>query len=193
MNIAKSWADVTVKQFILANELTNDKSIEPVEKEIRLVSLLAGEKMEAIEALTISKFKELAAHLSFLNDTDIKGIHPSFKIGKHNVKVQYLITELTAGQYIDICEYTKKPEEIFNNIHNIMAVISDVYYSKMFKKVYLTHGEKSDLFYNQLTMDKCYPVAVFFWKVFQGLTKDILNSLNKEVRKMNEQIEAMNN
>ena len=55
VSIPKSWASITIEQFPVIYDIIKDKDIEPIDKEVRLISILTGLSVAEIEAIELGQ------------------------------------------------------------------------------------------------------------------------------------------
>ena len=72
--------------------------------------------------MPISELKSDIKKLEFLNTLPSDKVVEWFKCGGYWWKVNFDITKLTAGNYIDMDMWVKEPEKILSNSHKILSL-----------------------------------------------------------------------
>lgn len=185
MRIPQSWKDITIRQFLAANEALQATYDDKVDQSIALVSAVTGASEKDILSLPRKELIQIVEQLSFLNTVDsISTKWPKwFMIQGRLFKPVQKLDNLTAGQYIDLMAFSKEPME---NIHKVLATLClpCTWYLKAKKYDGAKHQEIAQFFLDNLTMDIAYPIAVFFCKVWENSLPAILDFLEREILKM---------
>lgn len=188
MKIPKSWSEITIKQYLHVKELLED-SQDDIDFKIKLLSILTGEPEETYLNMEMGKFSSIANGLSFLSNLNIsKKIIYSFRLNGKRFKFELDIKKLKASGYIDIMNYCNELNSTERNMHKILAVFASCY-TWYGKKIEMSHSEKADLFFNKMPITIAYPVAVFFWALWNNSIKNIEIYLEKEMKKMKKELE----
>jgi hypothetical protein len=177
LRIPTKLEDVTIGTFIKIAKLeATDDPEQILDRNIKMLSLLTGEGEDVFLELTASQLAELVGKISFLNNLpEAKAIN-QVNINGKLYQANLLISELTAGQYIDLSEFIKNP---INNLHKIMATLylpaQKKWYGKLVVERYngKTQKERADEFYRYMPVSVAYPAALFFYQVSNGLTTNI--------------------
>lgn len=169
-----SWNKLTIKTFIEINAISQNR-LDGFDADYHLVKALSGLSEDELNAMPIPEFKIMLKKASFLSLTNFGKAVDRFTIDGTEYKINWRVEQKTAGQYIDLTHYCKRP---FENMHYIMAVLTffDKYDSKEVEK-------RAELFYNKLTMDIVYPICLFFSKVLRDSMIAMQDSLIKDTNK----------
>ena len=169
-----SWNKLPIKTFIEINAITENR-LDGFDADYHLVKALTGLSDDELNAMPIPEFKDKLKKSSFLLEKHFKKAVDRFTIEGVEYRINWRVEQKTAGQYIDLTHYCKRP---FENMHYIMAVLTffDKYDSKEVEK-------RAELFYNKLTMDIVYPICLFFSKVLKDSMVAIQDSLIKDTNK----------
>ena len=175
MKLPKDWSEITIAQFIEITNILNDNKDNNIQAMIFIMACLSGKSNQEIEAIEIDRFTGYTKDLAFLNQDKFKDqIINSFEIDGIKYIPKYKFNKLTAGQFIDIHSLAAD----INNIHKLLAVVC------MPKGA--EHEDVAEIFYNNLTMDKAYPIFLFFCvvlEIYLKATKDYLERLIKKEKK----------
>lgn len=169
-----NWNKLPIKTFIEINAISQNR-LDGFDADYHLIKALSGLSEDELNAMPIPDFKIMLKKASFLNMTNFGKAVDKFKIDGVEYNINWKVEKKTAGQYIDLTHYCKKP---FDNMHYIMAVLTffDKYDAKEVEK-------RAEIFYNKLTMDIVYPISIFFSKVLNDSIIAIQDSLTKDLKK----------
>lgn len=116
----KSWADITVGQFIDLQLLSKAKDVEPLEHAEQVVAVMYGLTDRQVEELPMQRFNELARECVSVMTSELTGKPKRVINGlKGKYKVIYDPRELKHRQFVEIQHFVDGG--IMENIHNIMA------------------------------------------------------------------------
>lgn len=182
----KEWKSITLSQLQEAAKI-DGLNLEPLDKQIKFLSIITGFSEDHILNLPKRDFLELLKKydLSFsLADLDTKGRKSyNFKCGGYYWKPETDVSKFTTGMYIDCSELIKM--NVNERLSDLMATISTPYKKFWFIKwkVELSFEEKCNILKTMSVAD-AYPLALFFCRVLIHLTNDMANSLKADVEKL---------
>lgn len=102
INIPTNWSEVSLEQFDKILEISNNKDLTPVEREIRLVAVLTKMSVAEVESLDAPTFQMITDKLIFLNTKPEKVIPvDSFVINGKDYHADIAPRSWTAGQFLD--------------------------------------------------------------------------------------------
>jgi hypothetical protein len=177
LQIPTKLDEVTIGTFIKIAKLEQPQDAEgQLDHNIKVLSLLTGEPEDVFLELTPAQLSHIISKITFLkNLPEAKAVN-TIKLNGKTYKANLLVTELTAGQYIDLSEFIKSP---INNLHKIMATLylpcKKTWYGKWVVEKYngKTHKDRADEFYRYMPVSVAYPASVFFYQISKGLTTNI--------------------
>jgi len=110
MDIIDNYNRLTLGMFEEIQGISRDESLEDIDKQVQILSILTGVDGEEILHLPISEYKELVVKAEFLNVENLKeiSIHPVAKrylVGGFELIPVKDYRRLEAGQYIDFQTY----------------------------------------------------------------------------------------
>jgi hypothetical protein len=189
LRIPTKLNEVTIGTFIKIAKLEASEDPEQIlDRNIKILSLLTGEGEDVFLELTASQLAELVGKITFLNELPEPKAINQIKVNGKLYQANLLISELTAGQYIDLSEFIKNP---INNLHKIMATLYLPAHKKWHGKLVVekyngkTQKERADEFYRYMPVSVAYPAALFFYQVSKDLTTNIETYfINKAVAEM---------
>ena len=112
-----TWQNITVGQYQDLYKLIQS-DLDPLDKEVQCIAMLANMTIEQVEALTLDKYKALRQSTTWAFDTP-----PSGKEVKKFLKYRTIrkVQELDTGRYISIQSFLQM--DLIDNLHNLMACI----------------------------------------------------------------------
>lgn len=172
MKLCQSWNDVCLKQFV---ELSKLDASDEIEYQIAVIAILSNRSKKEIEDLPIPVLKELVAKTAFV--TTLPHANPlpvHMKVNGVKYEVQYNVSDLTGGKYIDLKTFTKSQQNILENLHNILSVFvlpMEKKWGRWKLKKYdaLNQAAIADDILNHFSVGVAYPIAVFFCKLYENL------------------------
>jgi hypothetical protein len=186
------YSDLTIKQFLNC-KLISEMQTDPIDRNVRLLAEVSGKTVDEIESLPLTELKAKLKYLANIEDLgEVGKVKMKFKVKGKWFKVIWKTQELTSGQYIDVSHFTKEPDKIIYNIHNILAAISVPMKYGLIQQKYdgAKHKDIADLLYNHMTIAQAYPIMLFFCKYYEELDSNILTYLVEEGKKALKEVEA---
>lgn len=171
------WKDISLGMFSQIQAIIQSES-EDLTKKIELYSLLTGKDMNQVREVPLGEFLEAyKKELSFINQDIPQVIPKSWEHGGVNYNICTQVEKLTAGQYIDLKEYAKEP----NNLHNVMAVLC--YEGDKYNGI--NHKERAEVFRSNMPITIAYPLSVFFfdlWNVWSEVSLQYSELMLKQIQ-----------
>lgn len=160
-----TWSEITLSKFTEIQSILKSDD-DDLTKKVYLYSLLTGIRIEDVREIPLGEFlKQYSEALQFISEP-IPQVIPL--VWEHNgvaYKITTAIHELTAGQYIDLKEYAKNP----NDLHKVMAVLC--YDGEKYNGT--THEERAKLFNEFMPITIAAPLSAFFlelWKQWSEIS-----------------------
>lgn len=184
MNIVDSWDKLTIGKYqeVLALQGVDSKII--VDANIELALCLSDYSREDILKMKLTDLKGLVAKFDFLLKIPEGEPKKFFDLKDKKFVVWYEYDKINAGQFAEICHFTKDEKLINQNLHLILASLIIDSDKKM------THAQRADLFLDNMPMSIAYGWSVFFWKVMQLSSGDIADYFLLKAEKMLIEAEA---
>lgn len=194
-----SWKEITIRQFIRVNEVIKAEYQDAVEQQVALIAAVTGRAEEEILHMDRSELMAWVKDLAFLQSGDsISTKWPKWFMVKGRLfKPVQNVQKLTAGQYIDLITFSKDP---MANLHKVLATLCLPVKTNIFgpggpwkwlrpqKYDGRKHEELSAFFYEHLTMDIAYPIALFFCNLWEAFMPSILTFLETEIRNLTREL-----
>lgn len=174
-----NWNNLTLGQFQEIHKLTQDNSLDEIEKTCRTISILYGKTEAEVDDMDMAEFNKLASELKFLTAEHIPGKPvKSFRVGVNKYAINYKPTSLKYRQYVEILHYSERPIE---NMHLILASLVNPVKFGIKRKNKVDDHERISLEMQNAPLLAVYHAAVFFCKLFRDLIKHIQDYLIKEM------------
>lgn len=197
ITIPTTWFDVSIENFPLIYDIIRDKEIDPIDREIRILSILSGLPVADIEKIKIDKLKELIKSVNFIVKMEFPKHQEMFRHNGFRWVVNYDISKLTAGEFISISKLTESEEMIMQNLPQLVAMFVKPYKFSWFKfkEVEMDYNERLEHI-KSMSVGIVYPLCVFFCKVIENLypaIEDYLVNQMKEARlKIKNEVKKLN-
>lgn len=106
MITAYSQMPITTYGKIL--EVITDNSRDMIDKEVEMISILAGKTTEEVENMPLIELRGLTAQLGFLTEkAEAVDVLKEYKVGDYTLVPEKKISKITAGQFISFQEFAK--------------------------------------------------------------------------------------
>ena len=198
IEIPNSWHEISIEKFPLIYDIVKDKDIDPIDREIRVISIITDMPVADIEKIRIDQLKELIKSVNFIFKMEFPKAVEMFKHNGFRWIVNYDISKLSAGDFISLSKLTESEESIISNLPQLVAMFVKPYKFKWLKlkEIEMEYSEKV-IHIKSMNVGIIYPLCVFFCKVIEGLypsIEDYLVSQMKEARMtMQSELKELNN
>jgi len=177
------WDKLKVKDFISLYDIDVNQNLTLVEKQQKMLAYIEGKDEEEYDYIKYRKLIELFNEkLSFWNNMPETKPVDYLQVGDNRYKFCFEISEINAGQYIDISSFGGE----------IVAInkVAACFFLPMQGDKYIEYGVvphdkvAEDLL--EANFLQVYGSMVFFYQLFKELIKDILTSseLKEETKVM---------
>lgn len=175
------WNEISVGQFISLYDIEQNQQLNIVEKQQKMLSVLEGKDEEEYDNI---KYRELISlyneKISFFNTIPEAKPFDYVQTKLRRYKFCFELTEITAGQYIDITNFSGN----LMQLHKIAAC----FFLPMEGDKYIEYGKiPHDEVANDLLDAKfieVYGCMVFFYQLFKELINNtiISSEINQETK-----------
>jgi hypothetical protein len=183
----KDWSDVTIAQYYNLCEAIEMDWNDDTDKAIAMLSALSGIPIKVLnEEIPAKKLIKAINDIKFITEAKPKGYAKSIlRIGRRRFRVDLMIKNSTASNFISLTEYTKSNDVAKINIHNIMSIFCHEINWFGFKKKRTVHSQREIAEYLKanLTMDKAFIYSGFFLKSWKALSKAMLDYSELQIKK----------
>jgi hypothetical protein len=169
------WDKLTVGQFISLYDIELSEQLNIVEKQQKMLAVVEGKNEEDYDAIKYRQLvQEYAKKLEFFNNVPECKAVDYITIGDRRYKFCFELTEITAGQYIDINHFSGQ----IMQLHKIGAC----FFLPMKGDKYMEYGTiphevvAEDLLNAKFV--ELYGCMLFFYQLFKELVSDTITSSN---------------
>ena len=191
ITIPTTWFDVSIDKFPLIYDIVRDKDIDPIDREIRVISIMSDVPVADIEKIRIDKLKELIKTVNFVFKMDFPKPVQMFRHNGYRWVVSYDITKISAGDFISISKLTESEESIMANLPQLVAMFVKPYKMNWFKlkEIEMSYEDRIKNI-QSMNVGVVYPLCVFFCKVIEDLHPIMEDYLVNQMKLMREKIES---
>lgn len=192
-NLPTKWADVRLKQYMDIVELSAI-DMDELDKSVKILSILSGVKEDVILNLPLTTVKAHIRKIQFIYTKPAGNkLRHHIKLGSKRFVINYKLSDLTGGEYIDMVGFTKEPTKVTSYLPSILAIyFKPVNIFGLKKKSCYDKGnqtvesriESAKLISDHLTMDEVVSLSGFFLRSYEALTKVTLEVLQKQNEKI---------
>lgn len=118
-----SWEGVTLNKYFEIKETLDDRKLTDLDRDLRLVAILCNVPLEALSPIPVTNLKTLFNKLKFLQEEPKAEIKDLYEIDGKVYRLVKRVDDITAGQFIDLSNYTRDPNLVIDNIHLIVATL----------------------------------------------------------------------
>lgn len=174
-----TWDKITLGQFQDIYRLSQDASLDEVDRISRAISIVYGLSEAQVDELTVPKFNELGKSCAFIMSGEIPGKPvKSFRVGRRKYAINYKPQSLMHRQYVEILHFSEKPVD---NMHHIMAsLVNPVRFGFRLKNKADDHSKLSEIMLDAPFL-AVYHSCIFFCKLYKNLIEVIRPSLILEM------------
>ena len=180
-----SWEKITVNVFEKLNnaindaEVTGNNEVDLLNKQIAILSVLCDVDEDTIADLHTSEFSRLVNETNFLNETPKKNVIDKITLNGKKYEIFLSISDMTMSQYIDFQTLFPKRDKEFKRILSIFVIPKGCNYNEGYdiEQVIKDIGE-------YMPITDANNIMFFFALAYQSLTKVMLTSLVKEMKKL---------
>lgn len=184
----KSWKEISINTFNNLKEIriNSNDSIELLDSNITLLSILCDVDEDTIADLTTSEFSTLLSQTTFLKDMPKVKIQEYYKINGKEYQVFLSMKNMTVSQYIDFQTFYKEQDKYFKELLACFIIPKGKKYGEDYDV-----QEVIDDIGNHLSIVDANSILFFFVLLYQSLTKAMLTysiqQMKKAKRKMNKE------
>lgn len=184
----KSWNDISINTFNKLKDIriNSNDSLELLDSNIALLSILCDVDEDTIADLTTSEFSTLLSQTTFLKDMPKVKIQEYYKINGKEYQVFLSMKNMTVSQYIDFQTFYKEQDKYFKELLACFIIPKGKKYGEDYDV-----QEVIDDIGNYLSIVDANSILFFFVLLYQSLTKAMLTysiqQMKKAKRKMNKE------
>jgi len=181
------WQNITVQQFQDVYRLTEDKTLDDMQRLEKVIAILFDKTERQVEELTVEEFTDCAKQCAFIMQVEqIPGKPVKYiRCGTRRYGIQYNPAKLRHRQYVEILHFGDKP---IDNMHLIMAsLVQPVKLGFWRKNEAVDHAQIAQDMLDSPVIH-VYHAAVFFCKLYVNLIAAIKDYLVVEMMEKNSTI-----
>lgn len=167
------WNELSVGQFISLYDIEQNQQLNIVEKQQKMLSILEGKAEEEYDNIKYRELVELFhSKLAFFNEIPESKPCDYIQTKTRRYKFCFELTEITAGQYIDINNFSSNLIQL-NKIAAcfFLPMEGDKYYDYG----HIPHDAVAEDLLDAKFIE-VYGCMVFFYQLFKELISDIITS-----------------
>ena len=184
----KSWNDISINTFNKLKEIkiNSNDSLELLDSNITLLSILCDVDEDTIASLTTSEFSTLLSQTTFLSTLPKVKIQDTYTINGNKYEVFLTLKDMSVAQYIDFQTFYKDQDKYYKELLACFLIPKGKKYGDGYdiQKVIDDIG-------NHLSIVDANSILFFFVLLFQSLTKATLTysirQMKKARKKMNKE------
>lgn len=184
----KSWKEISINTFNKLKEIriNSNDSLELLDSNIALLSILCDVDEDTIASLTTSEFSTLLSQTTFLSTLPKVKIQDTYTINGNKYEVFLSLKDMSVAQYIDFQTFYKDQDKYYKELLACFLIPKGKKYGEDYdiQKVIDDIG-------NHLSIVDANSILFFFVLLFQSLTKATLTysirQMKKARKKMNKE------
>ena len=190
ITIPNTWHEISIDKFPLIYDIVRDKEIDAIDREIRIISIIADIPVHEVERIRIDQLKELIKSVNFIFQMEFPKAVEVFKHNNYRWIVNYDITKLNAGDFISLAKLTESEESIIANLTQLVAMFVKPYKLNWlkYKEVEMDYKERVEHI-KSMNVGIVYPLCVFFCKLIENLYPTIEDYLVNQMKEARETIQ----
>ena len=188
MDIIDSYNKLTLGKYMEIQEISRNESLEDIDKQVQILSILTGVAEEEILHLPIQDYKELVAKSGFLDPENIN-YHPVAKkylLGKFELIPCRDFRKIETCQYIDFQTYAPDLDKYLVEFLSVILVPKGHRYNEGYDILEVQQALKDNL-----SVTDALSLSAFFLTRYRNLIKDSLNSCRQEIRTIKNESKRM--
>lgn len=177
MDIIDNYNRLTLGQYMEIQEISRNESLEDIDKQTRILSVLTGVAEEEILHLPIAEYKELVVKAAFLNPENIN-YHPIAKkyiLGKFELIPCRDFRKIETCQYIDFQTYAPDLDKYLVEFLSVILVPKGHRYNEGYDIL-----EVQKAIREEMSVSDGVSLAGFFLTWCRKSIEDSLNSSRRE-------------
>lgn len=123
LKIRTSWKGLTIKDYFAYLGALENPNTSDFEKQLDILAILCGIDRSDLMNLPAREIVPLFEKMDFMKVPPKDDAQKFYDIAGRKFQLTMNVGEITAGQFIDLTNYTKDPEFIMDNLHTICAIL----------------------------------------------------------------------
>lgn len=122
ITIKNKWSEITINEYIQIIGILKDESLDELEINNYLLSILSGLDIKDVRKLSIQEYNNFLKASEFLKKQPSTKLKKSYIINNKKYNTTLKLSKVNTGQYMDLQELTKDYESTIENISKILAI-----------------------------------------------------------------------
>jgi hypothetical protein len=190
LRVRTSWKGLTIKDYFAYLEALENPNTSDFEKQLDILAILCQIKRADLMDLPANQIVPLFDKMEFMKVPPKEEVRNYYDINGRKFKLCMNVGEITAGQFIDLNNYTKDPEFIMDNLHMICAILmapvipyrGKSFQSKIRVEKYnpATLNERAEFLFEHMPIGEAVGISSFFtflFSLFIEITKRYLEQM----------------
>lgn len=175
MDIIDNYNRLTIGQHIEIQEIARNETLEDIDRQVQILSVLTGTSEDELLHLPIHEYKELVVKAEFLNPENLKNIsvHPVAKrylVGGFELVPVRDYRKLETGQYIDFQTYAPDLDKFLVEFLSVILVPKGHRYNEGYDILEVQRAIREEM-----SVTDGVSIAGFFLTLCRTSIKDSLN------------------
>lgn len=176
-----NYKSLPLGKYLDICQVCKDESLEEIDRQVKILSILSDMSEEEILHLPIAKYKEMVAASRFLEDVD-KNRHKASRL--YIVEDWQLVPtmdyrKMETAQYVDFQTFAPLVETHMAELLSCLLVPVGCRYNEGYDIIEVQQALK-----DKLSVTDALTLSAFFLTRYRKLIKDSLNSCKQEIRLM---------
>ena len=181
MDIIDSYNKLSLGKYIEIQEVTRNESLEDIDKQVQILSILTGIAEEEILHLPIQEYKELVVKSGFLDPEGIN-YHPIAKkylVGKYELVPVTDFRKLETAQFIDFQTYAPDLDKYLVEFLSVILVPKGHRYNEGYDIM-----EVQQAIREEMSVSDGISLSAFFLTWCRKFVQDSLNYSRRAARRI---------
>lgn len=174
-----NYNDLTIEKYLEVKEIL-EYGFDEYETQVKLISVLADLDEDAVGNLSLVGFKRYNQKLEFLlNEPPKRMVADKYKLGGYEFNTMTNIQDMTVSQFIDYQTFVKDPDRYLVELLSVFLIPKGKKYNDGYDIIDVQRVIRSNI-----SIVDAMSLSAFFLLLYQSLTKAILTSLTKKLKRM---------
>ena len=181
MDIIDNYNRLTIGKYMEIQAVSKDESLEDIDKQVQILSILTGVAEEEILHLPIGEYKELVARSQFLNPENVpyKQVAKKYLVGDFQLIPVTDFRKLETCQYIDFQTYAPDIDKYLVEFLSVILVPKGHRYNEGYDILEVQKAIREDM-----SVSDGISLVGFFFIWCRRSIQDSLNSCREEAERI---------
>ena len=183
-----NYKSLPLGKYLDICQVCKDESLEEIERQVKILSILSDMTEEEMLHLPIPKYKEMVVASRFLEDVD-KNRHKAARlyiVGNWKLLPTMDYRKMETAQYVDFQTFAPMVETHMAELLSCLLVPVGCRYNEGYDILEVQQALK-----DKLSVTDALSLSAFFLTKFKNLIKDSLNSCKQEIQRMTDKQKRM--